>query len=152
MEVDAAHPANVGVLKYLEGRTPPSSPLTCSPSSVKNPYYTLGSHPDIVERLWEQLQAALPVDCRWIVYRTPVLLHPRGIVLAAALGTTYAIRLTEEHLKVGIARGAKTLNRYAGGRELDVQREFGDDWIFGGWFSEEAAWCRAAYDAFLISK
>src|SRR5437867_311947 len=34
--------------------------------SVADPRMRLGTHPDLVDRLW-QLNAALPADCRWVV-------------------------------------------------------------------------------------
>src|SRR5262245_29451582 len=42
-------------------------PASQSLDSVADPRTGLGTHPDIVERLW-QLNAALPADCRWVVY------------------------------------------------------------------------------------
>jgi hypothetical protein len=152
MEPNVSHAANSGVLKYLGRHAPSDLPATRSPGSVKHPYYSLGSHPDIVERLWDQLQTVLPVDCRCIVFGAPALVHPDGIVLAVALGTGYALRVSKDLVDVALRRGAKTLTRYAGGTELDLPREFGDGWIFGGWFSEELTWCRVTYEAYSISR
>jgi hypothetical protein len=56
---------------------------------------TLGAHPDLLARLWDELGGALPVDCRWIVFGTPVLVHPKtGMLFGFGGGThTYAFRL-----------------------------------------------------------
>ena len=48
------HPANAGVIRYLKKRNEKAPPLQL-PDSVSTPYYSLGSHPDIVERVWVQL-------------------------------------------------------------------------------------------------
>src|SRR5437588_533054 len=89
------HLANAGALRYL-GRewTSPDLPPVRPPAAVSDPYYTLGTHPDIVERLWAGLNKSLPEDCRWVVYRTPALVHPRsGAILAFGIGTGYALWL-----------------------------------------------------------
>src|SRR3989304_2688537 len=92
------HPANGGLRRRLEPwhQQPNMSPLT-SPDQVVRPYETLGTHPDLVARLWDELQSKLPVDCRVIFCGTPALVHPTtGIVFAFAGGThTYALRLPE---------------------------------------------------------
>src|ERR1700737_598622 len=71
---------------------PPSQSL----ASVANPLDGLGTHPDLVTRLWK-LNEALPEDCRWVVYGRPALVHPlSGTIFAYASGTLgYAIRLPE---------------------------------------------------------
>ena len=148
MEIDLKHPANSGILSYLSRGEAAALPPTRPPEAIQHAYYTLGSHPDIVERIWDQLSKALPADARCVVYRTPALVHPRGIVLATALGTSYGLRVPKSLMGDARKAGAKTSHTYGGGFTLDLEKEFGPDWIFGGWFKEEETWCRAAYDSF----
>ena len=70
-------------------------PPLASPDAFVRPHETLGTHPDLVGRLWDELPAELPVDCRVVFYGMPALMHPTtGIVLGFAGGThTYALRL-----------------------------------------------------------
>lgn len=45
----------------------------------------LGTHPDIIERLWD-LDAQ---PCRWVFWAKPSLVHPQtGVVFAVGFGTT----------------------------------------------------------------
>ena len=79
-------PRNAGIVRVRnELKFPPCiRPL----ESPRDPYWHLGSHPEVGERVWHQLGSALPVDCRCIVFGTPGLAAPRsGILLANAFGT-----------------------------------------------------------------
>ena len=150
LNVNFQHPANAGILRYLRS-TISSSSIDLSqsgpPDSVADPYYNLGTHPELVERLWDELGARLPVDCRWVLYGTPVLLHPRsGIVFAFAGGTlTYALRLPEPELSEAIlAGGGKRVHEYTDGSILNIEH-IGAEWAFGGWFADEDRWCLAEY-------
>jgi hypothetical protein len=140
--------ANAGVLDYLgRGRGNADQPISTAPADVSHPYYTLGTHPDLVERLWAQLNAGLPEDCRWVVYRTPVLMHPRsGAILAFGAGTSYALWLPDDCLPAALRAGAEQVHTYIGGRVLDL-RTLGRGWVFGGWYPGEDEWCLAAYRA-----
>src|SRR5205809_385038 len=91
------HPANAGLRKHLEPRLRPAFPPFTLPDQVERPYDSLGCHPDLVARLWDELGKKLPEDCRAIFFGTPVLIHPTtGVVFAFASGThTYAFRLPE---------------------------------------------------------
>src|SRR5260370_20155456 len=72
------HPANAGLLRYfgshsgLAGSRWADNP-SCSPDTVEQPFLRLGTHPEVVERLWKTLAAALPIECNWVVYGNPVL-------------------------------------------------------------------------------
>ena len=98
IRVADAHPANEGVLAYLRTKERAhTSPLSTKPGDVKDPYYELGTHPDVVEHLWDRLGPALPEDCRCVVLGAVALAQPRsGVVMALGLGTNYALRLTPE--------------------------------------------------------
>lgn len=148
IHVDEEHPANAGVLRYL-GKRGTDKPLSATPDSARDPYMGLGSHPDIVTRVWDELGKALPADCRCIVRGSPALVHPKsGVVLALAIGTQYGLRLPQAEIEQAVKQGAKTITTWAGGRQTNIAEEFGPDWIFGGWFKDEPRWCQAVYTAF----
>src|SRR5215467_4721579 len=121
---------------------PASQPL----DSVANPRTGLGTHPDLVERLW-QLNAALPADCRWVVYGKPALVHPQtGVIFGHATGTLgYALRLAEPARAAADVLGAKTRIEVRNGDPYDIAQA-GPEWRFGKWFADEPDWCRAAYE------
>ncbi len=159
--VSLDHPANRLILAYLSSpdrlagsASAAKSMPSCSPGAVENPYYRLGTHPDLLERLWDQLGGVLPKDCRWIVHGTPVLVHPdSGVLFAFAGGTqTYALRLPPTERGAALAAGAQTVHRYPAYPQLGIQASvldlatIGDEWVLGGWRKEEARSCRAAYD------
>ena len=131
-------PANAGVIAYLERIKGAQSDLR-APGDPKHDYLGLGCHPDIVERVWDKLGAALPHECRQVVIGAPVLVHPSGTLIAVAIGTSYAIRLAEpQKINAEI--------RWSNGTRLDLRAEFGDRWVAGSWSSEEPGWCAATYE------
>src|SRR5438093_2759038 len=101
MRVDTGSLANAGILQYLEGRSKkrPDKPADFLaerlPERVFRLRYNLGTHPELVERLWDELTVKLPVKCEWVVYGTPILVHlETGIIFSFAVGThTYTMRL-----------------------------------------------------------
>jgi hypothetical protein len=147
MYLDTASPANRGVLQYLSrserGRNAPAiEPWTDGARST----WELGSHPDIVEHLWECLASGLPAECRALVHGTPALVSPdKGIVFVVALGTEYALRLPPAEFALARAAGAELVHEYGTvGVTLDLPARFGEHWIFGSFDSREPAWCLAA--------
>jgi len=154
MWVDLDHPANVGLLAYFAARPGwllPDEPLTREPESLPQPYLNLGTHPDIVERLWDQITVLLPESCRWVLYHRPVLVHPwNGVVFAFAQGVpTYALRLPGNERAEAIAAGAKTEFSYvAGNRQSKTLslKAIGEEWVLGSWLEQEVGWCLAAYE------
>src|SRR2546421_12530470 len=86
-----------------------------SPESVN--WLNLGTHPDLVERLWRELTVSLPEACPWVVYGSPTLVHPQtGIVFAWAGGThTYALRLAQSDRARALSAGAETIAKYSSG-------------------------------------
>lgn len=160
MDVDLSSPANSGIVRYLEARARAPRAVSvararasASPESLTNPYYGLGTHPDLVERLWDELAVRLPARCRWIVYGSPVLVHPSsGIIFAFAGGThTYALRLPAKEREEALRAGAKRLHEYPAYPEQGIVAsivdldDIGEEWVFGGWFEGEEDWCLAAY-------
>jgi len=159
--VDFEHPANRRILTYLSDPdrltrsvSVAKSERSCSPDDVEDPYLRLGAHPDLLERLWDELGATLPEDCRWIVFGTPVLVHPRtGVIFGFGAGThTYALRLPAVERTAALAAGAVTVHRYPAYPNLGIPAsvldlaEIGEEWVLGGWHEGEEKWCRAAYD------
>lgn len=105
-----------------------------------------GSHPDIVERVWDGLGVGLPRKCRCLVHGTPSIVHNRsGVVIAVCNGTQYNLRLTPEDFSAALAAGAKTWTRWSDGTGMDSLTVLGPDWVFGGWFADEPKWIANTY-------
>ena len=144
MKLDEQHPMNQGVLKYLRK----DALLIASPDSVQEAYYQQGSHPDIVERVWDQIGRRLPQATRCLVYGTPALVHnSSGILFAICNGTQYNLRLRKESQSEALRRGLKTKVRWSTGQEMDASSVLGEDWLFGAWEKEEISWCQTTCDA-----
>jgi hypothetical protein len=142
------HPANAGLRRYREShQIRRNIPPLARPDEVTRPYDSLGTHPDLVARLWHELPAKLPVDCRVIFYGGPALMHPTtGVVFAFAGGThTYALRLPEAERSDALRAGATRVKHYPAGQSFDLT-EVGDQWVFCGWFRGEEEWCLAAFE------
>lgn len=149
MIINAENPLNKKVLQYLGRDRKAERPLLASPDSVADAYMGQGSHPDIVQRVWDELGAGLPMDCRCLIYGTPALVHPRsGVVLAFCNGTQYNLRLTPDDFRDAIAKGAPTRTRWSSGEDMESVTELGDDWIFGAWSKDEIKWCHDAFRQF----
>ena len=152
--VNFTHPANRKLVACLERRDTGDRARELNPADADDPYYRLGTHPEIVERLWDELGGDLPHQCRWILFGSPVLVHPKtGVVFGFAGGSlTYALRLPEAERTAAATAGAKTVHEYPAYPELNVPAstfdlaDFGPEWVFGGWLKGEDQWCRAAFD------
>ena len=69
----------------------PAPPLSQPLEAAPHPLYGLGTHPDIIERLW-RIDKALPRTCRWLLWGGPALVHPvSGVVFAVGFGTIGAV-------------------------------------------------------------
>jgi len=148
MESLLVRPENAGALLYLaHGR--PAAEAGFGPPHGDVDRRHLGGNPAVVDRLWDVLNASLPTDARWLVFEGPALVHPvSGIILAAAIGTQYALRLLPDHLAAARAAGAELVHTFRTvGTTLDLPATFGPDWVFGSWHDREADWLRASYDA-----
>ena len=148
MILDEQHDLNLRVIEYISKVKHRSSvvPLA-APDSVADPYMKEGSHPDVVERVWDVIGRSLPQDCRCLVYGTPALVHPHtGIIIAFCNGTTYCLRLPEQLIDEALKAGARTYTKWTGGGDMDTQRDLGADWVFGWWLDDELDWCRQAYE------
>jgi hypothetical protein len=160
--IDFDHPANLGVSRYLRDPTRLARSVSaakgrpeCLPSDLKDLYLALGTHPDLIERLWETLGSALPVDCRVIAYGVPALARPdSGVILGIAGGTMmYALRLDPAGAAAARAMGAQRLFRYPAQPKLGIEERvidastFGDTWVFGHFHRLEPEWLAAGYAA-----
>lgn len=161
MNVDFTSLANSGVVRHLKAKA--SSPNaasvarskeSCAPESVDDPYCNLGTHPELVSWLWDELTAKLPEVCKWVVYGSPVLVNPKsGIIFGFAGGThTYALRLPPAERGAAIKAGCKRISKYPAYPELQIKAselkldDFGEEWLFGQFQACEKDWCLAAYE------
>ncbi len=148
MEPLLDHPRNAGALRYLaHGRDAVDAAFGPPGDDVDR--HHLGTSPGVVGRLWEELNAALPSDARWLVFDAPALVHPEsGLILVAAIGTQYALRLLPPDQAAAVAAGAERVHSFRSvGTTLDLEATFGSDWRFGRWDAREADWVRASYEA-----
>ena len=125
VHVDFSSPLNRGVLEYLRQSRPKRKAdlESASPTSVKNPLTKTDTYPEVGVRLWEELAASLPVDCRWIVCGVPALVHPQtGVLFGVAIGMAYCLRLTDADMERALQAGASTETIWSSGSTLDVGR------------------------------
>jgi hypothetical protein len=136
------------VLFRLRNNIPdPPIPASESPQNV-NPI-GLGTHPDIVERLWK-IGRELPTDCAWVAFRRPVPAHSAtGIIFGLGIGTLgYALRLPPEYVREAQASGAQQTRSGLGAKKDETYSltNYGPDWWFGRWGEDEdRRWSQAAY-------
>ena len=131
---------NRGVFAYLAPGHEVDVRVKRPPADVDT--WRLGAHPDIVEHLWVRLNASLPTDGRFLVANTAALVDPdSGLVLAVALGTQYAVRLTGAGLSAAKDAGHATVHEFQTvGRTLDLGATFGPGWVFGRYDDREGDW------------
>jgi len=149
--VDPDRPENRGVLSHLERRNERRRPLAAHPAAFDQPQLTLGSHPDVVERVWNGL--APDVSWRVVVLGTPAVVDPDpGTVVAIAYGTSYWLRLAADDIEAALASGARQQHRYGRtGPLVDAAASFGPTWILGSWNEHEPGWVLAAAAADRLS-
>lgn len=159
LTLDLEHPAHRGLIAYFrdadgadgaetasaessDDAAPPIAPWEAGP----RPYLGMGSHPDVVTRVWDVLGAALPEAGRAVVFGAPSLVHAqRGIVLAMAFGTSYLLHLPGAIAAEASERGYKTRETWSDGAVTELAETFGAGWVFGRWLDEEEAWMRDAF-------
>lgn len=154
VEVDFSSPLNRGVLEYLKRSRPERKAEweSISPLSVKNPILST-TRRSVGVRLWSDLAASLPVECRWIVLGAPALVHPEtGVLFGVALGNQYFLRLTDADMESALKAEASTEDGLSDRRTPEMASELGPGWVFGSWQLAELAWCRAAFEALGAAK
>lgn len=152
MWLDETHSLNQKLLNTMSRLKKLFGNPIASPDSHVDPYQSAGSHPDVVERIWDGLATKLPEDCRAIVYGRPALVHPKsGVVFVLAYGTQYAIRIPLELVAVAIESGCREKQHWTGGGETNIEIELGRGWLFGCWGEEESQWLLSEYRQLDIS-
>lgn len=137
---------NANLFAYMS-RFHQGSTLLQPKESPRNPYMELGSHPDIVERVWDQLGAVLgPSFGRVVFCGRPSLVDLRtGIVVAVAWGTKYFLRLSVECADQAKRDGFATMHSWSNGTTTDIEQELGSEWVFGQWSQKEINLLRESY-------
>jgi hypothetical protein len=135
-------PVNGRIFDHLD--EPDSRPDGSQP----DPYMDAGSHPDCVQRVWDELGHTLPVDCKFLVRGNAVLAHPdSSFVFAMPYGTQYAIWVPQPQHADAAAAGLVATNTWSTGESTDLEAVLGAGWLFGGYMVDEVKWIAAAYVA-----
>jgi hypothetical protein len=132
--------------KIARGPIRPDPPVSQSLGEVADPWYGLGTHPDIIEIMWK-LDDELPRRCRWVFWGCPALVHPdTGVVFAVGMGTIgHVIRLPPHVLETADPRHARIVVSGNPGQTFDIGPA-GPEWRFVSAHAREAEWCRLAYE------
>ena len=146
MRFDAEHPLNARLVASQQrkgaGTLDGLEPFDAKPSA----YQSRGCHPDAVKRLWKELGRRLPVDCRAILFGSPVLIEPSsGVMIAKALGTAYVMRVSPADVEAALSLGCTTARKWSDGTSTDLQSELGSDWVFGNWLDQESEWIERTF-------
>lgn len=148
MKLDPSHPWNVGLVRELAAqakRRRVRVDAIAAPKSVTNPYWELGSSPEVVERLWDVLGARLSDKSRAIVYGVPGLVDPgSGAVLALAYRETYVLRVPNRRMEVATQSGCAAERSVSDGSTVNIERSFGRGWLFGCGLAQEVDWVAEA--------
>ncbi|MCC6618979.1 MAG: hypothetical protein IT341_08065 [Chloroflexi bacterium] len=141
MPPPAEVPSNAGPLRHLGGGLPPDQ-VPIGPVTEATDTWRLGANPDLVDWLWNDLASVLPGDARCLVAGGAAIVHPAsGLLVAAALGTQYALRLSGRSLDDAIRAGYETRHEFRTvGRTIDLATEFGPGWVFGRFAAGERRW------------
>jgi hypothetical protein len=138
--------AEKAMQRLMHGPASPEPPISQSLDEVADPFYGLGTHPDIVEELWK-MDDTLPQKCRWVFWGRPSLVHPdTGVVFAVAFGTIgIVLRLPPEAIAAAGSQLCIVRQRGQQVPAFDIGQA-GPEWRFVLPGSAAAQWCRAAYD------
>jgi len=142
------HRVNDGVLKYLQGDwNLRPEPIYGEPDEVLDPKAALGTHPELLDWLWNTICAKLPKDCRKVIYGKPVLIHPEtGVIFGLGHGECVcALRLPLDKVGEAIMSGMEDDVELENGQEL-YSEDIGDDWVFCTWTEDDPDWCLRAYE------
>jgi hypothetical protein len=105
--------------KIAAGPIRPPAPISQSLHEVDDPLYGLGTHPDIIDHMWD-LDRALPQTCRWVFWGKPALVHPEtGVVFSVGFGTIgYVMRLPTPILETAAPEQAAAIVRRNPGADV----------------------------------
>ena len=134
-----------GLLERARRSVGAAPPLSQSLDEVADPWFGLGTHPDIIEAMWK-LDDSLPQRCRWVLWGRPALVHPEtGIVFAVGFGTIgFVFRLPPDILEYADQQLASVIKRGNPGQTYDIAPA-GPEWRFVSPSPSAIEWCRAAY-------
>jgi len=144
--VDFAHPANQGVLAFLASRERGAHYVaSAAPGSVDS--YELGTHPDLVQLLWDGIDAQLPKRSAWIVHGRPALVRKHsGLIFGFATGTlSIALRVPPARLAdfgLGPAERVYTVRS----RAVADLSSCGPEWHFVAYGARQLEIALAAYE------
>lgn len=145
---EAALEARVDALmaRIATGPIAPDPPLSQPLEAVADPWFGLGTHPDIIEEMW-RLDAILPEPCRWVFWGGPALVHPgSGVVFAVGYGTIgFVMRLPEAERAAAASDEAAVFVTGNPGLVFDISAA-GPEWRFVLPRAPKAEWVRAAFD------
>jgi hypothetical protein len=138
--------AEKAMQRLMHGPASPEPPLSQSLDEVADPWFGLGTHPDIISKLWK-MDDTLPQKCRWVFCGRPSLVHPdTGVVFAVAFGTIgIVLRLSPETIEAAGSQLSTVLQNGKRLRAFDIGPA-GQEWRFVLPGAPAAQWCRAAYD------
>jgi hypothetical protein len=124
----------------------PPPPLSQPLDAVDDPRYGLGTHPDLISRLWK-LDDTLPRRCRWVTWGRPSLVHPNtGVIFAVAFGTIgIVMRLPTAVLSQAASQDAAIVITGNPGQTFDIGPA-GSEWRFVRPRAPENEWCLAAHE------
>ena len=153
MPVDSDRIENWPALKYFNVANWNNVEIHCVkdiPSEhIQEAYWECGSHPEVVERVWDKLGAELNDDSCLLVNGVNCLVHDQsGILLALCMGTEYVLRLADSDLDSAFDAGLKHTFDWGGTGHTNLETEFGPNWLFGGWDATETIWIRNVYSQF----
>jgi len=128
------------------GPIAPDPPVSQSLDAVADPWYGLGTHPDIIEALWD-MDDSLPQRCRWVFWGGPSLVHPEtGVVFGIGVGTIGIVfRLPPHVIASADPQLARVVQKFNRAPTLDIAPA-GPEWRLITHVAPRALWCRAAYD------
>lgn len=134
--------------KIAQARERPPTPLCQRLEDHPDPYYGLGTHPDIIDIMWD-MDASLPRSCRLVFWGKPALVHPvAGLVFCVGFGTIgFVMRLPPDVLRDAPEELAHVVDRIGGAhmKHYDVSPA-GPDWRFVSYAAPRKEWARAAFD------
>jgi len=128
------------------GPIAPNPPVSQPLDAVADPWFGLGTHPDIVAALWD-MDDSLPQRCRWVFWGGPSLVHPEtGVVFAIGMGSIGIVfRLPPQVVASADPQVARVIQKFNRLPTFDIGPA-GPEWRLIGDEAPRALWCRAAYD------